>query len=127
MRPMMDVVRVGDIAIGVVAVAIVVAISVWAVDRSGPGAAVEITTDGGILIYPLDEPRIIEVSGPLGPSTIEIDGGGAFFATAPCRDQLCVIAGHQHEAGQWAACLPNRVFLTIIGDTDAAEIDALSF
>ena len=68
-------------------------------------------------------------AGPIGVSRLLIEDGRARFTHAPCRDQICVYAGPLSDSGAWAACLPNRVFLSIAGrmPQDADAIDGLSF
>jgi len=42
------------------------------------------------------------------------DGGIAFIAS-DCPDQRCVLSGKLRRAGQMSACLPNRVYIKIVG------------
>lgn len=52
--------------------------------------------------------------------------GSIAFTESDCRDKICVNAGKQHLAGQFAACLPNQVYIKIIskdaGNTDGPDI-----
>lgn len=96
-----------------IAVAVIVSFSVHAWRQSGPATTVEIRGEGALLVYPLDEERVVHVPGPLGETIVEIGGGRARVVFSPCRDQICVLAGWIERGGQWAACLPNRVFVTI--------------
>ena len=119
-----------DIAVFVVAVGIIVSFSVFALERSGPARAAEIKSDDGTFIYTLEENREIDVVGPLGVSRLVIEDGTVRFTESPCRDKICVATGHLSESGQWSACLPNRVFVTIVGEHDHDEedgIDATAF
>ncbi|MDC7233229.1 MAG: NusG domain II-containing protein [Spirochaetales bacterium] len=83
-----------------------------------------IETEDDQLIYPLSEDRDIRVEGPVGESLIRIDHGTARFESSDCDDDLCVHMGEIHGAGEWAACLPNRVFLYTGGNEDDREVDA---
>lgn len=58
-----------------------------------------------------------------GHNVIVLSGKTARMASADCRDQVCVRTGTLTRAGQVAVCLPNRVVLKIVGETD--EIDAI--
>jgi hypothetical protein len=49
---------------------------------------------------------------------IKIEDGAIAFLESDCPDQVCVHSGFLHRPGQWAACLPNRVSVTILGDGD---------
>ena len=48
----------------------------------------------------------------------EIASGQIAFAKSDCPDQICVHVGFQGRIGQMAACLPNGLILTIVGDAD---------
>lgn len=52
--------------------------------------------------------------------------GSIAFIQSDCPDQICVQAGHLHLAGQFAACLPNQIYIKIIskgvGGTGAPDI-----
>jgi hypothetical protein len=73
-------------------------------------------------VFPLDAEEHIGVSGPLGETVVEISGGQSRVLSSPCANQTCVAAGHLSRRGQWAACLPNKVFVYIegTGDDDTA-------
>jgi len=51
------------------------------------------------------------------------DGAIAFIAS-DCPDQLCVRSGYLSVPGQLAACLPNRVSLSVTG---AGELDGVTY
>jgi hypothetical protein len=123
-----SIVRPLDIVALVFAALVIVAFSAFSLDQAGPGAIVEIQADTGRYLYSLDEEVELIVGGPIGESVIRIGDGHVYFQSAPCRDQICVAAGHLSEAGQWAACLPNRVFVTVLGEAqDEDAIDATAF
>lgn len=111
----------------IVGIAVVVAFSVVAVGQGGVASTVLIRSDEGDFVYPLDSNVTLEIAGPIGVSIIEIADGAVRFLDSPCRDRICVAAGWLSDAGQWAACLPNRVFVSVSGDTGAAEVDASTF
>lgn len=46
--------------------------------------------------------------------------GSIAFVESDCPDQVCVRTGRLHLAGQKAACLPNQVYIKIVG-TDAGK------
>jgi len=53
------------------------------------------------------------------------EDGGIAFEQSDCPDKICIKAGRLHLAGQYAACLPNRVYVRILSDdpsSDAADI-----
>ncbi len=73
----------------------------------------------------LDEDREIEMMGPLGASTITIHAGAARFTRSPCRHQVCVRSGWHRRGGAVAACVPNRISLSLLGANP--EFDGLSY
>jgi hypothetical protein len=90
-------------------------------------AVVKIDTADDVFLYPLDENRDVEVEGPIGHTHILIKDGIVYISDSPCDDKLCVLMGGISQPGQWAACLPNRVFVSIEGGSDDEKIDILSY
>lgn len=75
--------------------------------------------------YRLDQNRGLEVNGRMGASRLEILDGRIRFAHSPCRNQVCVHSGWLSHSGDVAACVPNRVSITLGGGDKA--YDAVSF
>jgi len=67
--------------------------------------------------YPLhaQKPVYFTAKGELGDSEIAIDNSGVHFLESPCRNKLCILAGHKHEIGDMIACVPNRILVAING------------
>lgn len=103
----------------------VAALSVRAYGEQGAGIRVQIDAEGGSWIYPLDQNRTVTLEGPVGHNVIEIRDGVARVVEADCRDKICVTMGAITRPGSWVACLPNRVFLRVLG-ADAGS-DAVSY
>jgi hypothetical protein len=74
--------------------------------------------------YSLNQHRILQVSGALGTSTIEIKQGKARFKHSPCANQYCVHQGWMNKANQTAICLPNQVSLELLGEK---QFDTLNY
>jgi hypothetical protein len=87
---------------------------------------VVIEASGERWIYPLDVDRRERVAGPLGETIVTIRGGKAAVEDSPCPDKLCVHMPAISEPGQWIACLPNRVFVRVRGDS-GQDVDQLSY
>jgi hypothetical protein len=49
--------------------------------------------------------------------------GSIAFTESDCPDKVCVKSGRLHSTGQMAACLPNFVYIKIVG-TGQSEKDA---
>ncbi len=75
--------------------------------------------------YPLHahKPVYFMARGELGDSEIVIDGNSVYFLESPCRNKLCILAGHKHEIGDIIACVPNQILVAISGD--AKRFDAV--
>jgi len=72
-------------------------------------------------IYPLNQEQDLMFDGELGKSHIIIHDGCVEFESSPCRDKVCIKMGHGKEDGDFLACLPNRIIVTVQGgnrDTD---------
>lgn len=88
-------------------------------------SSVAISSPQGRLVYPLDEARDLQVSGPLGSSQLRIQDGQVRFVSSPCRHQICVRSGWHQHSDAVAACVPNRISLVLQGPQ--GELDALSY
>ena len=64
-------------------------------------------------IYPLDKNRELQIEGVIGISVIEIQDGRAFFKKSPCSNHTCIQMGAVSGENDWAACLPNDIFIRI--------------
>ncbi len=117
-----------DAVILVIAAVAIGGFSYYALGQSGPARSAEIKSDEGTFLYPLSVDRTISVAGPLGESIIVIEDDHVHFVESPCRDKICIAAGELSHSGEWTACLPNRVFLTVTGSTaEGAPVDATAF
>lgn len=110
------------IALGVIAVALLFQ-TLWQFE---PANKLRIRQgDSVYATLSLDQTRSLEISGPLGVSTISIDHGKVRFQQSPCHNQYCVHQGWLSKAGQVAVCLPNRVSIELLGATKL--YDSLSY
>jgi len=75
-------------------------------------------------IFPLDAEETVSVTGPIGVTVVEIHGSRAAIVSSPCDGQTCVATGGLGRNGQWAACLPNGVFLLVEGAKGQDAVDA---
>ncbi len=82
----------------------------------GTGEALEIWSPGHKpQVLSLARDRTVKVKGSQGTSVIEIRGHQARFIASPCSSKICIHAGWQKQAGEMAACLPNKVAIEILG------------
>lgn len=87
----------------------------WQPGGTAVAAVVRGTDEPGRRI-PLDRERRLTVAGPRGASRIAVRPGGVRFLSSPCRGKYCVHSGWLERAGDFTACLPNGVSLTLVGD-----------
>jgi len=73
--------------------------------------------------YPLhgQTPVHFAAEGEIGVSDILIAAGEVAISESPCRNKLCVRAGHKHHIGDMIACVPNRILVAIRGDAHAFD------
>ena len=109
--------------IPVIALAAVLILVIGAAVYSGDTASSRVIVRGPdkSWIFPLNAEEMVTVTGSIGETRVEISGGRAAIVSSPCGGQTCVAAGSLHKNGQWAACLPNRVFLYVEGAEDAVD------
>lgn len=81
--------------------------------NQGKNARLVIDANGNEFIYPLDEDKTFEIDGKIGISVIRIENGKAFFENSPCPNKICVQMPAVKEENDWAACMPNEVFIRI--------------
>jgi hypothetical protein len=99
----------------------------------GGRASVKLKGEGGTWVFPQDAEETVTVPGPLGDTVVEIRGGRARVLSSPCQNQTCVAAGYIHRHGQWTACLPNQVMVSVEGNSGASgaeeggEVDAAAW
>jgi hypothetical protein len=112
--------------------AALIALSVIPVySQRGGRNAVTLKGEGGAWVFPLDAEETVAVPGPLGDTVVEIRGGRARVLSSPCLNQTCIAAGAVHSHGQWIACLPNRVMVSVGSAGEASgeggEIDGAAW
>lgn len=87
-----------------------------------PGQRLIIKRGGQVFLETaLTQPRIIDVSGPLGTTRVEIAPQRARVLSDPGPRQLCVHQGWLSRAGEAAICLPNQVSVEIAGRVKAYD------
>jgi hypothetical protein len=73
----------------------------------------------------LDHEYRLTLRGPLGDSIIQVEPGRVRFIASPCAGKHCIRAGWQSHPGDFAACLPNRISIRTLRDTQ--QFDSLVF
>lgn len=94
----------------------------FALQNRGGGAKLIVSSPYNEWIYRLDEDQILEFEGALGITHITIEGGQAFFAQSPCDNQTCTLSYPVQKNGDWAACLPNQIFIRVEGEDNTESV-----
>ncbi|MDR2102695.1 MAG: NusG domain II-containing protein [Treponema sp.] len=93
---------------------------------SGASEEVVITGERDRWVFPRDAVETLAVPGPLGDTVVELREGSVRITASPCANQTCIAAGAVRSHGQWIACLPNRVLVSVsAGDKDAGSSQGL--
>jgi hypothetical protein len=117
-----------DFAVLAVALALTLCSALTVYSGAESEARVVIQGSGRSWIFPLEAEERIAVPGPLGETVVEIGGGRVMVLSSPCTNQTCVAAGHIRRPGNWTACLPNKVLVSIEGKEDEdGTIDAAAW
>ncbi|MEL3911591.1 NusG domain II-containing protein [Treponema pedis] len=102
-----------DILILATALSIIFLYSFFIYSESSSKPYLCIKTPKGEWIYSMEETADIYVEGSIGITNIKIENGEAFVAASDCKNKTCISASRLKEPGDWNACLPNRVFLSV--------------
>ncbi|MDR0455819.1 MAG: NusG domain II-containing protein [Treponema sp.] len=116
-----------DFGIAIPLLGAVIASFLYAYSNTGGRSTVNLKSESGEWVFPLDAVETMNVSGPLGETVIEINGTAARIVSSPCLNQTCVVAGAVHAPGQWSACLPNRVMLYVSEGEKENNVDAAAW
>lgn len=91
-----------------------------------PPQSLRLVSPGSNRELPL-EPGPISTQGPLGTTRIQVyEDGSVAFEDSPCPHQRCVAAGSIRSSSQALACLPNRVYLELLGGPVASDLDGVT-
>ena len=115
-----------DVAAVVLSLAVVAAFALRGWTARGESSTVVVQAAAGRYLYPMDQDRVERIPGPRGDTILVIRERAAWIADSPCPDKVCVAAGHIARTGEWIACLPNRVMVSI-GGTGGPATDATVF
>ncbi|MBN2619145.1 MAG: NusG domain II-containing protein [Spirochaetales bacterium] len=119
-------IKLADIAIFIITLAIIVFYSVTTLQKDSNSSYAKIEIDGNTFIYPLEKDLIKTFHGPIGDTTIEIKNGKISITESDCKNKICIKMGKIDKLGQAVACLPNKLLITIEGESND-EVDILSY
>jgi hypothetical protein len=121
LKALLQLIRPGDWLVLAFAVSFAAALAPLALSGGAADKAV-VKRDGTIVAaLPLSAAKRIEVAGPLGVTTIEVQPGRARVAADPGPRQYCVRQGWLTQANSIAICAPNHVSLALVGRTSSHD------
>ena len=81
------------------------------------GTFVVVEIDGiAVAKYPLDIDGVFTLNN--GSNVLVIEDGAAYLNYSNCPDHVCENMGKIRFVGETIVCLPNRVTVTVVGDTE---------
>lgn len=80
-------------------------------------------TPEGRFLYPLNRNAELDFEGVVGHTKVTIKDGQAWVKESACDNKNCIFMGKLSRPGDFAACLPNAVILTVEGPDE--EFDAI--
>lgn len=96
---------------------------VMAGNKKSSGAELVVKTPEGRFLYPLNKNTELDFEGVIGHTKVTIKDGQAWVTESACDNKNCIFMGKLSRPGDFAACLPNAVILTVEGQDE--EFDAL--
>lgn len=78
--------------------------------------------DEQVLKVSLDKDNEYEIEGEISTLKIKVSNEDVWVIQSDCEDQICVHQGHINRAGQTITCLPNKVYLKIVGGSGVDSI-----
>ena len=109
-------VRPADIILLILCTGLILFLSFRIYGKKGNSDLVEIRMKDDVWVYSLDTDRIIELKTDIGPIVIEIGDRSVRVKESCCEEKICVRTGAVSKPGQWIACLPSGVMITIISN-----------
>lgn len=91
--------------------------------KKSAGADLVVKTPEGRFLYPLNRNAELDFEGIIGHTKVTIKDGQAWVTDSACDNKNCIFMGKLSRPGDFAACLPNAVILTVEGPDE--EFDAI--
>lgn len=102
------------VILSLLAVSVILLLLVFLLSKSGEYVRVSVNGEE-CGIYSLARDAEITIND--GTNILKIEDGKAFIISADCPDHVCVNTGKISKVGQSIICLPNKVTVTVIGNS----------
>lgn len=115
------------ILVSVIAACLLLSLAVFLLLRGSGGYAVVIVDGKETARYPLSKDAIINIVSDESDdhNTLKIENGKASITSASCPDGVCVAHRAISRNGETIVCLPNKLVIKIISESEGA-VDAIS-
>lgn len=113
------------ILMGILLLAISIAVIIFASNQSDGAYAVVIENGKETATYPLDTNIRVSLANGENYNVLVIEDNTARIESASCPDKLCVNQHTVSKNGQSLVCLPNKVVVKIVSEIDS-ETDFIS-
>lgn len=116
--------RLGDLIFISLAFALIVSsyFFFWSTNKHQGQTADISVNQQNVLTVSLYQNKTYKIKGHIGHSTIKVEQGKIRFIHSPCTKKYCVLQGWRQLEGDAAACLPNRVVISINGAPNGFDV-----
>ena len=106
-------IRFFDVIILAVIISFITLTALFIYSSDNSALYLSVRTPKGDWIYPMNTDISFVVEGETGPVSIKIENNEAFVVSSTCSNKTCITAPKLKNYGDWNACLPNKVFLSV--------------
>ena len=106
-------IRFFDIIILAIIISFITLTALFIYSSDNSALYLSVRTPKGDWIYPMNTDISFVVEGEAGPVSIKIENNEAFVVSSTCSNKTCITAPKLKNYGDWNACLPNKVFLSV--------------
>ncbi|UTC91160.1 NusG domain II-containing protein [Treponema denticola] len=106
-------IKVFDVIILAIIISFITLTALFIYSSDNSALYLSVRTPKGDWIYPMNTDISFVVEGETGPVSIKIENNEAFVVSSTCSNKTCITALKLKNYGDWNACLPNKVFLSV--------------
>jgi len=106
-------IKVFDVIILAIIISFITLTALFIYSSDNSALYLSVRTPKGDWIYPMNTDISFVVEGETGPVSIKIENNEAFVVSSTCSNKTCITAPKLKNYGDWNACLPNKVFLSV--------------
>ena len=73
-----------------------------------------------------DYKDVVNIESETGYNIMHIENGQIWIHEASCPDKICIYQGKISKNGEMIVCIPNRMFIKIVDESDQSGIDFIA-